>query len=266
LIYISRLQVTLIAFLLLAELVLSSKAQASFFNFPQLDATMTDSLFRAIGSTIAFRPIEPASSLGKVFGIQVGLGATAVDASSIASITGSSAFLPFADLQVGVSIPMGITFEFGLLPSLTLSGASFSRYGGALKWTATDTVFSALPFDMAVRVSYSSAAISGSQTLQGVNITANYSSGILGAQVLVSKNFFVLEPYLGLGLMNHSSSLSGAGSVSLFQTGTTAVSGSDMSAWIQAGLLLKLAVFGIGAEYDNVLGYSSYSGKFSFRF
>src|SRR5690242_18489520 len=79
-------------------------------TLPTLDTTMTTPIFNTFAAGFAFRPVEPASSLGRIFGVYAGLGVSAVDQGSNSTIiSGIGTFLPSADLQFGISIPMGLT-------------------------------------------------------------------------------------------------------------------------------------------------------------
>ena len=103
--------------------------------------------------------------------------------------------------------------------------------------------------------------------------SVDYKTELWGASLAVSKFFgafrFGIEPFANVGLLHHSSSLAGSGTISLFGSsfpvGTTTVSATNSSLWLQAGALLKLYAFGIAAEYDRMFDVSSWSAKISIR-
>lgn len=258
--------------LTLLTIFVSAKAQGAAFSFPELDTTMTDPIFRTLAGGFIFRSAEPASDLGKKFGLYLGASVSGVDTSAVSTIFSgfSSPLLPSGDLQIGVGFPAGFVLEVGFLPSFNFSGTSIGNYGVGVKWNATRNFLSKLPFSLSGRIGYSSSSISFAQQINSVDVTVSYGSTVLTAQALVSKKLFIFEPYFGLGLANHSSSLASSGSASLFGStfpvGTQNYSASGLFPWIQAGLLLDFVLLGIGAEYDSVFGLSSYTGKVSLRF
>lgn len=268
----SQVGSTLTVFLILFSALSASpkQGQAAYFTLPTLDTTMTDPIFKNLAGAFILRPVEPASDLGRIFGLSVGVGLSLIDQSSLSSVfTGAGTYLPSGDIQLGLGLPMGITFEAGVLPNVSLNGTAIGRYAGAIKWTLTRTLLAMLPFDMGIRASYTNSNLSYSQSLSPATVSVTYNSSVLGTQLLISKSLVFLEPFFGIGLVNHSSTLSGTGSANLFgstfQAGTQSMSGSALSTWLQAGVLVKVLIFGIAAEYDSMYGFSSYSGKVSIR-
>jgi hypothetical protein len=254
---------------------LPTVAKAAVFSLPTVSTSMTDPIFRTLGADFAFRSVEPASDLGTVWGLNFGVAAVATDASAVSSIFSNMAtsFVPNADFQLGIGLPKGITIELGLVPKVKLDGTTFSKYEAALKWTLNRTLIPRFPLDVATRFSYSNGSIDYSQGLNGGTVSVSYRTTVIGGNLLVSKFLgaagFGIEPFLGVGLINFSSTLSGSGTVNLFDTsfptGTESVSDSGLSSWLQAGLQLKLSVVAFAAEYDRFFGISSWTGKFSIR-
>jgi hypothetical protein len=182
-------------------------------------------------------------------------------------------YLPYADIHLGLGLSLGFTLESSFTPQVQYQGSSTSKYGGALKWTATRTVLSALPLSLAARVGYSNGKVDWTQPLDSGTVTVGLDSAILETQIAASKMIgafgFGVEPFIGLGYIKHSSTLSGTGTANLFGSsfpaGTVTTSNFSGSFWGQAGLTLHLYVVALSAEYDNMFGINSYSGKVTFR-
>jgi hypothetical protein len=136
-------------------------------------------------------------------------------------------------------------------------------------WTFSE-LFS-FPVDAAVRGCYTNGALSYTQPLNGGTENVGYNTNIVGGNLMFSKKIaFILEPYVSYGLLSHSSTLSGTGSSSLFNgnfpPGTTSISNSGSSGWLQLGAQLKLGFFSIAAEYDNLFLDDTYSGRLALNF
>jgi hypothetical protein len=259
--------------LLLAVLFQGKESHAALFSLPELEQPMLDPIFRTLGNAFVFRPIEPASDLGLLGGFYIGASASFVDATAVSSIFTSSpiSFISTGDIQLGLGIPLsGITFEAGVLPSISLSGTQFRKYSGAVKWTLTRTILKVLPFSAALRVSYSTGNLSYTQDLSAGSLSVDYNANSFGTNFVFSKALFIFEPYAGIGWVNSSSKLAASGTANLFGTsfplGTTSIERSYSSLWTQFGLLMKLGVFGISFGYDKMLSASSWNGKVSLRF
>lgn len=233
---------------------------------------MVTPIFQTLASALAFKPVEPASDLGKNYGFYFGLAGTGTDSSRVVSIFSNLNFpyLPTADIQIGIGFPKGFMLEAGFVPALSYQHSSFERYGAALKWNLTRNAIKKLPMNLGIRLSYSTFRLHMVQDLSGAALGVDYNMSALGAQFLLSKRLFLIEPYAGVGFLNHFSSLSSSGDSSLFgpdfSVGIQSVNASALSVWWQAGLLLKLSVLGIAAEYDRIYDLNSFSGKLSLRF
>jgi hypothetical protein len=265
----------LVAALAILAAFVPGRVNASVFTLPTVDSTMTDPIFRTMASGFLFRSVEPASDLGKTWGLYFGADVTATSTSAVSNIMSglSSGYLPTGNLQIGLGLPKGITLEFGFVPTFTYSGTTVATYGGDLKWTLSRALFPKLPINVAVALGYTSANLNYSQALDSGTVAVNYGTSMESAMLQASVSIgilFGLEPFAGVGVANANSTLSGTGTSSLFGSGfaagTTSVSASNTSTWLQAGLLLRLGILGIAGEYDYVFGLSSYNIKTTFRF
>jgi hypothetical protein len=253
-----------------ALLLFSFPAQAEIFSLPQLTPAQTQPVFNTLGSMLFFKPIEPASGYGKLWGLGIGVSANATSTSAISTVVSglSTSVLPMADINAGITLPGGITLEAGYLPTFTYQNTTFGKTAFGAKWNINRALFTSLPFDIAVRAGITSGTLAYLQTSGGANINVNYSTSIFTANLIVSKNFVLVEPFAGIGLANHSSTLSGTGTGTIFGAGypaaTTSITGTSATLWMHAGVLLNLQFLRISASVDYAFGLVSGNGKVAF--
>src|SRR5690606_11967796 len=101
--------------------------------------------------------------------------------------------------------------------------------------------------------------------------TITFDDEIYGFQTLISKKFFVFEPYAGLGWASSKATVAVNANVPAtifspaFSQGSSAT--ADPSSFqLLAGLDVRLAFFSLGREYQKSFGTSSLTGRLSFRF
>lgn len=237
------------------------------FTLPQLSTSQTDPVFRTLAAGFFYRPVEPASDFGALGGFSVGAALNGVSTGAVSTIfTGmSTPFLPTAMLMGAVGLPKGITIEGGFVPSLTYQGSTFSNIAFGAKWTLTRSVFTKWPVDLAIRANYTSSGLSYTQSISGGTVAVRYGSGIFSANLVASYPLPFLEPFVGLGFITDSSTLSGTGTASLFgasfPVGTNTYSEGRATPWLYGGVKLHLTLLKISASYDFLYGISSWSLK-----
>lgn len=216
--------------------------------------------------------ISGASSLGKIFGFEFALAGGATNTPEIHKIiqrsdaTAKADRLPHASLLAAVSAPMGFTLEASFVPKVGNDSFKYGITNLALKWTMTDTVFD-WPFAAALKGIYSSNAIEISESISSVPTTLKYKGKAYGLVGLISKDLYLVEPYLGLGLLKSNGSMDVSGSSSVFSfTSSQSASSSGSSSLVMAGLELKLLIFKLGVEYARAFGTSAINGKLAFYF
>jgi hypothetical protein len=229
-----------------------------------------NAIFQTLASATAFRPVQPASSDG-IWGFSLGITALQASTNQITALIGTGTPQVYdAELSGMVQFPFGLALELGMLPTMNISGVNVGRFGGDVKWTFTDLFFSSLPFSSALRVSYTTSSLSYSQPLNGGTVNVAYNSNIVGGNLSISKKFLFIEPFVGYGLLSHSSTLSGNGTANLFDTnfaaGTTSVTGSGSSGWFQVGVEFKLGFAILAAEYDNMFLDDTFAARLAFGF
>lgn len=245
---------------------------ASFTSLTQDDY---DKITKEFSSNFVHNSVSGASSLGSVFGIETSLVAGQTGSPNIDAIvkrSGSSSGLSSlysGGLLLAVSVPLGFTGEVVYFPKSTVSDASFQTTSLALKWTASESLL-VLPINLAFRGLYTNSEFSFNQTLSGANATVTNKNTVSGLQILVSPKLPFVEPYVGIGMLSASNSLSVAGTTgTIFDTTLTTSQSSDnkaSSTQLIAGVNAKLLLFSLGAEYSKAFDASRLGVKFGFAF
>jgi hypothetical protein len=242
------------------------------FTLPQLSTTQTSPTFSTLGAGLFYRPVEPASDFGRLTGFSAGVSVNGVSTTAVAGIfTGmTTPFLPTGMIQLALGLPNGFSLEGGFVPSLTYQGSNFSNYSGGIKWTLSRSVFSKSPIDIAVRVNYTNAALSYTQPIAAGTVSVRYSTGMISSNLVFSRNFIFIEPFVGAGFISSASSLTGTGTASLFgasfPVGTTSVNDNQLTAWLHGGVKLHLTLLKLSASYDWLFGITSWSLKAALAF
>lgn len=213
-----------------------------------------------------------ASKMGSIFGFQVGLAAaqTATPKTNDVVKRNAGADLPNlynAGLMAAVGIPFGIAFEAVLFPETELSGAKISSTSFALKYNINDVV-PILPVNVALRGIHSTSQFKFEQTVSAVASTVQNKNTVSGLQLLVSPMLPIVEPYIGVGLLNGSNTLDVTGSSVFdpsFSTGQSE-SKSMSTTQILAGVDLNLLLLKIGVEYSQAFDTNRLGLKLAFGF
>lgn len=254
---------------LAAALLCGISARAEVFTLPQLTPAQTEPLFNTLNASLFFRPVEPASGYGKLWGLGAGVSITGTNASSLSSIVSgmSGAYVPSAEVNLGVTLPLGLTVEGGFLPAFTYQSSTFSKWAIGAKWTVNRLLSTSLPVDIAFRVGVTNGSLAYVQT-SGGTVNVNYTSQQIAANLVISKNFILVEPFAGIGFVTHSSTLTGTGAGTIFGVGfpaaTSTYSANGAALWAHAGLLLNLQILRLSASIDYAFGLVSGSGKVGF--
>jgi hypothetical protein len=198
----------------IAVLMAALTPQMSLANVPTLNNITLgdyDKVVREFSANFAYSSITPASSLG-IFGFELGLVGGITKTPEILALVRRSSpnysedKLPHAAILGRVGIPYGLNLEAMILPEMKISDVSFYSYAGALSWTMTDIVLQESPVTVMFKGFYNKANINYAQSLQNsttgnqpVDATIDYDNDIYGIQALISRKFFLFEPYVGLG-------------------------------------------------------------------
>ena len=167
------------------------KAHAEAPGFDNITSTDLNNISKEFSANFTHRPLMPASSLGSIFGFEVGIILSVTDAPKIGEITLREEptesdpldKLLNAGLMGAVSIPYGITFEAILLPEQELGDLTISNYSLGAKWTFS----SLLPIpivDLALRGHYGVTDISYNDTVDAVATEISLDNSTMGLTLL----------------------------------------------------------------------------------
>jgi hypothetical protein len=249
-----------------AALVFAANIAHAQFNFNNLTQGDLDGANKEFSHNFMFTTVSGASSLGSLWGFEIGVTGGMSDGDKISEIIKrSSPSSDFKDLyNVGlmgrVSIPFGLTVEAGLLPKIKVQDAELSQFAGAIRYNLIE-----LPVAVGLRAHYSKTDFSFAQTSGAFTGTVDYDSDVYGVQALVSQNFVMIEPYAGLGFVEGKGDLEAAGSGSIGSFGNSG-SSKQSSVQMMGGLNVHLGFLNLGAEYSRAFETNRITGKLSFGF
>lgn len=219
--------------------------------------------------------VSGASSLGRLFGFELGLvgGLTNTKRMDEVADNGSGSNqdadqLPHAELLGALTVPLGITAEVGLIPKVGDEKFKFNTFTAAVKWTPTDILLD-WPLSVAVKAHITKTAAEFKQDIQTVPTQFEYDNTITAFTLLASKNFVLVEPYVGVSWLSAKGEMSVSGSPNVFDPSFTtgmSASTSATSTGFMLGTEVKLLIFKLGVEYANLFGTSRYTGKLAFYF
>lgn len=243
-------------------------------NLQNLDSGQVDAVFKDFGANLIFKPLEPASTYSTIAGFSFGIIGTLTDSSAIRNNipgTDSLSYVPDAQIYLGAQLPLGLAAEFGFFPTYSVGGFKVHSVGGDLKWTMSEVLAAKkeVPVDVAFRAMVTNSGISYGQTISGVSDTISYATTSWGTNFSISKKIALLEPYIGLGYIHTSGTLSDTGSITLFQQSvslTDSFSDTNSGVWFYGGLQLNFILCNFTAEYDDIYGVGAGAIKFGFKF
>lgn len=267
--------------IILGWLMLSLSTYASDIELDNLSQQDVDDISEEFSANFVHSTVSGASTMGSIFGFEVGIVGRVSDASKIGALVKEQdansdvSSLYDAGLMAQVSIPFGITAEMVYLPELELSGLSVNRTSFGAKWTITDGLL-VLPFNLAVRAHYSTSDLSYSDVINNastggnnVNADIGIESKSYGANVTASLDLLMVEPYAGIGYVSSDTDINvnASGGADIFSY-TSAQSASSSSSGLHyfVGAQANLLIFKLAAEYSNVYGIDRVTGKIAFGF
>lgn len=249
----------------------ATPAKADVPNLQNLNLPQLDSVFKVFGADLAFKPLEPASAYGDYFGFSFGVIGTLASTKKIKDeISGVTlSYAPGGDIYLGAQAPFGLALELGFIPAITVKDIRLEKYGGDLKWTVNKVFFEWLPVDVALRGMFTRGQVQYKQTISGIEDTIDYDTSLYGFNVAVSKSFWFVEPYAGIGWVRQDASLGNTGRITLFNRTITAANTFEKklsSVWYYAGAQFHIFFGNLTAQYDNMFGVHTYSAKVGFKF
>jgi hypothetical protein len=164
-------------------------------------------------------------------------------------------------------VPFGITAEVGMIPKVGSDKFKYSQFSVAAKWTLTDGLIE-LPLSLAIKGHIAKNSLEFAERIQDVDTRFDYDSTVTGLTFLISKDFMIIEPYAGFGLLNGRGQLDASGAA-VFDPSLTSgqsTSSTQSGTMFLVGAEVKLLVFKAGLEYSNLFDTSRYTGKIAFYF
>lgn len=257
-------------------LLFSFSGYAGTLNLQNVTADDYGKIVDELSADFMHTSVSGASALGHVFGFEIGVVGGVTKTPEINRIVHDSDpslsvnSLPAAELLGVVTVPAGVTIELGVIPKVGSSDFHFNSLSLAGKWTANEVV--ELPLSLAVKGQVTTAQFSSQASIQSgvstVDTTYKYKSTITAFTLLASKDFAIVEPYAGLGMVSSTGNMDVTG-VAAFDpsfTGSQSASVKRSSTQFLAGAELKLLVVKLGAEYAHLFGTNRFTGKLSFYF
>jgi hypothetical protein len=252
-------------------ILLATKAYAATPTFNNLTQAEFNKIMREFSANSSWHSVTPPSSMGNIFGLELGVVAGTTNTPDIDAIVKQTApgtdvkMIPHASLLGVVSIPFGITAEVMMLPKFDISGLTYQQYGGALKWT---TGLMVLPVNLAVRGFMTKSELTFKQTVSSVDTTITQDGSVSGLQLMVSPKLIpIIEPYAGIGYVSATSKMTAVGSSSIF--GFTSAQSAEFkptSTQLILGADVRLLLIGFGFEYERSFETESLTAKFSLKF
>lgn len=266
-------------FILLALII--SNAEAAAPQLYNLSETDVKEISKEFSANFVHTIVAPASSYGKMMGLEIGFigGATktpnidrvckSIDSKSEMSAT------PTAGLIAGLSGPLGLGAELNLVPKISTDDYSFKNASAAFKWTLTSLLRES-PIDIAARVHgssselmYSSEVKNASTSNLPVTTKMKWKNTSTGYNFSLSKKFLFIEPYVGFGSVSTKTHIgvSAATTVQIFtfSDANNYISNNGGSHYY-GGVNLNLYILKIGAEYAKIMGVAKTTAKVSFYF
>jgi hypothetical protein len=218
-------------------------------------------LIETVGIAADHRAYAPATALGLLLGIDVGVDATYFSlptdfANALASASGqTTSTLPSGLLLPKLNIHKGLPFGIDIGATfMTLSSGGnklFSSYAGEIKYAFINSA--ALPA-VAVRASYS------------VNSVYFLDANTFTLDALVSKNLILIDPYLGAGIQRWSGKINIPAGIPTLQSGISNEA-SGTAFHVYGGVQLKLAILKlVGEAAYSTAGMTTFGTKVSIGF
>jgi hypothetical protein len=260
-------------FIAAALLVFGSKFAFAATSFDNLSQADVDAIAKEWSSNSMLHTVMPPSSMGDVFGFQVGLVAGITKTPEIERLvkenapTAEANPAPHAGILAAVSVPFGISGELVVLPEFKTQDVSYKQMSAAIKWTITDVVETPIPINIAARAFVSNSDFTFRQTVTGTTLDVEYDGRVSGLQFLVSPKLVpVFEPYAGIGLLRAQGDLKASGTGIFDIASSTQMSSKPSTTQLILGIEAKLLIMRLGLEYSTAFDTSNLTAKLAFGF
>jgi len=237
-------------------------------NFQNLTADQVKGVMKDFASSMYPTTVTGASSLGTVFGFQVGVIGGASESPTIDSLVSNDVSKMPKGAFIGVvTFPFGLGLEAGLMP-VTVGDFEYgyTHIGG--RWTITKLLNIPI-LELKLKFDTVNADIKFKQEVSGVPVNVTYDNKATAYSLTAGINLLVVEPYVGIGRIESKSSLKATGSATIFDSSIPVGANENVKSkdtYTFLGVDVGLLFFKLGAEYAKVYGNSVYTGKLAFGF
>lgn len=241
------------------------------FKLKDIDKADFKGISEEFAANFMHTSVSPASSLGNIWGVEVGFIAGITEAPKVGNLVKEQDSsenidkLPHAGILAIATIPLGITGEMTFIPEQSSDNFKFETKSLAAKWT-----FLSKPFiDMAVKAHYSNTEFKYTDTISSVKTTVSIDQKVYGGHLVLSTDLFIIEPYVGFGFAKGSTDIGATGNVSIFDSSfsTSSSKSNEISGdHIFAGVQLNLLLIHIAGEYSKIFDTEKFTAKFSLYF
>lgn len=259
----------------------SFSAGASDFNFNNVNEADLKKIIGDFSGNFVHTSVSGASSLGRVFGFELGLAGGISTTPGLNSLIKKSdpsaedAHLIHGGIIAQVSVPFGLTFEGSAIPSIGNDTMKITTTNLGFRWTMTDTIFN-LPFSLALKAHTSRTSLRFATVINNSS-TANLpidsklelASSSNGLALVLSKELLIFEPYFGIGVLKSSGEFRILGSGNIFDSSLTteqAANASTGGIHFFGGAEVKLFFLKAGLEYSKTIDVTRVTGKLALSF
>ena len=254
--------------IMLMAVLASSNAWSYNLEFQNLSQADIEKIAGDFSANFAHTSVSGASSLGDLWGFEIGAIGSYTTTNEIDAIIKREGINANADLLANgallgrVSVPMGLTFEISGIPTVGNDSFEFSNYGGAVMWTLPQP----LPLELAVKGHYTKTSVTYFQPVNFVDTEVKYENSVAGLDLIASKSFLVVEPYVGIGYIKADGDFTVTGTSTIFnftasQTASADDTGIEFFAGLEFSFFAKIAL-----QYANRFGENCYTAKVSIGF
>lgn len=247
-------------------------------SYTCLTPSDVDKVFEDLTSAFAPAAGMGAQTLGKVFGVELGLVISASEANNTEAVVqqyDSSMevpLIPMAGIVAAISLPNGIGITSTFIPKVEFDENSFQSFSLGGQWNITE-MFPLGMIHLAIKANILSADAylehsedTGTVLYGVVTEKADFDMKMTEFGALASLNLRFFEPYLGISTLKSTGGVYAEGSATGPASVPTVDEDSDSSG-VRAyvGALFKLPGLRIGAEISNYRDINRASLKLSFK-
>lgn len=249
----------------------------AFTCFDQEDA---DKVFIDLTSAFAPTTVSGAGSLGKLFGVEVGLMVAASQAPNIQEVVDEYDSnidipgIPMAGITAVTTLPYGIGIEGSFVPKVDIDDeGSFQSLNLGVRWTVTDIIPMGL-INVALKAGvmdasaeYTHSEDTGNLIYGTVTENARFDIRIKEVGAVVGLNFKIFEPFIGASSLESDGSLHADGSSSTgapIDNVNEQATASGVKAY--GGVVVKLPFMRISTQIGTFQDVQSAAIKFAAKF